>query len=1079
MPSYFRAGSEFAVNQVTTNNQTGVRVSSLPGNRYIIIWSSDASVANQADIIGRIFNSDGTPASGEFVVNTQTAAHQATPDVVALSNGNFVVTWVDYNAASDGDNTCIKAQIFDTNGVPIGGEFLVNVGTAGRQDSAEVSALSNGGFVITWDDLPSTDQFGRIYDAGGQAVSGAIRLNTNLTATQSSGEVIGLNNGNFLVVWRSTDTTADGDSNALKAQIFDPTGNMVGGEFRINTAGLGSQITPAITVLSNGNFVVAWQSGDATQDGSSSAIKAQLFAPDGSKIGGEFLVNTFGQDVQNAPTITALPDGGYFIAWFTNDPTQDGNLGAIKGQFFTAAGVRVGSEILLNTVTTGSQSQPSIAANADGSILVTWVTQAVSFGEQNIRGQVFRANDAPVIISNGGGDTALVEITENSSTVTQVAATDAFGTQAVSYTITGGADAALFTINATTGALSLITTADFELPGDSDSNNVYEVVVQASDGDLSDTQLILVSVTNVNEAPDITSNGGGANATVNVSENGTAVTTVAAGDVDGPSLTFAVSGGADAALFAIDPVTGVLSLVAAPNFEAPIDADGDNVYDVIVSVSDGYLIDTQSLLISVGNADEAPEILSGGGGATAALAIGENETAVTQVNGTDPDGNQPDYAIAGGADAALFTIDQVTGALSFLSAPDHETPADADGDNVYEVVVSASDGLLTDTQAISVTVTNANEAPVITSNGAGVTAAVTIDENQLAVATVASTDADGNPRSYSIVGGADAARFTIDAVTGALSLINAANFEAPGDVGANNVYDVIVEANDGSLSDTQAIAVTIANVNEAPVITSNGGGASAVIQTTENSRLLPSIQATDAEGSAITYSIVGGADAARFTLNATSGQLLFAASPNYEAPVDAGGNNVYDIIVQASDGVTVTTQTLAIAVNNLTDGATINGTNGGNTLTGTNAEDTIDGFGGNDTIIGGLGADRLFGGAGADRFVYNSIADSPTGSTFNPLSGATVSNMDSIRDFSRSQGDRISLSAIDANTAVAGNQAFAFIGTAAFSNVAGQLRYSQANGTTIVSGDINGDGVADFAIELNGVVNLQSGDFIL
>jgi Ca2+-binding RTX toxin-like protein len=118
-------------------------------------------------------------------------------------------------------------------------------------------------------------------------------------------------------------------------------------------------------------------------------------------------------------------------------------------------------------------------------------------------------------------------------------------------------------------------------------------------------------------------------------------------------------------------------------------------------------------------------------------------------------------------------------------------------------------------------------------------------------------------------------------------------------------------------------------------------------------------------------------------------------------------------------------------------------------------------------------------GADADRFVYNSLADSPTGSTFNPLSGATVSNMDSIRDFSRSQGDRISLSAIDASTTIAGDQAFTFIGTAAFSNVAGQLRYGQVNGTTIVSGDVNGDGIADFAIELNGLVNLQSGDFIL
>ena len=66
--------------------------------------------------------------------------------------------------------------------------------------------------------------------------------------------------------------------------------------------------------------------------------------------------------------------------------------------------------------------------------------------------------------------------------------------------------------------------------------------------------------------------------------------------------------------------------------------------------------------------------------------------------------------IVGGADAALFTIDAATGALSFLAAPDFEAPGDADGDNVYDVIVSASDGSFTDTQAIAVTVANVNEA---------------------------------------------------------------------------------------------------------------------------------------------------------------------------------------------------------------------------------------------------------------------------------------------------------------------------------------------------------------------------------
>jgi hypothetical protein len=1065
--SVFRIGSEFAVNQVTNLSQTGVRVASLPNGRYIVVWSSDANTPNEADIIGRIFNADGSPAGAEFAVSSQNVGHQATPDVVALTNGNFVVTWVDYNATQDGDSTSIKAQVFDGNGVPVGSEFLVNVSGVGRQDSAEVAALSNGGFVITWDDWPTTDMFGRIYGADGQATSGAIRMNSGTTGWQELGEVIGLANGNFLAMWRTTDTAADGSGDAIKARIFDPSGNAVGVEFRINTLANGSQNAPAVTVLANGNFVVTWVTSDTTQDGSSSAIKAQVFDASGNKVGLEFLVNSQGVNLQNSPTITALVDGGFFVSWFTNDAAQDGNLGAVKGRFFDAFGVPVGAEFLINTVTIGSQSQPSVAANADGSVMVTWVSSIDGFTDRNIRGQIFRVNDAPTINSDGGNSSAAISMGENASAVTTVVAADGFSPQPLTYSITGGADAALFTINGSTGALEFIVAPDFEAPTDNDGNNVYEVIVRVTDGDLSDSQAIAITVANVNEAPIITSNNGEESAALTVSENGGAVATVTATDIDSVSLSYAIVGGVDAALFAIDPVTGVLNFVGVPDFEAPIDADANNIYELLVAASDGSLIDTQSLLISIADVNEAPEILSGGGGSDAAYAIAEGDIDIATILASDPEGNPRSYSIIGGVDAARFAIDAVTGVLSFINAPNFEAPTDADGNNIYEVIVQASDGTLVDSQTLSVTVTNQNETPTITSNGGGASAAVALNENSLAVTTVQSIDPDGNPSSYSIVGGVDAARFAIDAVTGVLSFINAPNFEAPTDVGGNNVYNVIVQASDGVLVDTQALAVTVANVNEAPIITSNGGGTTASILSQENSRFLGSMTATDAEGATLTYSIAGGADAALFTINASTGMLLFVTAPDYETPLDAGANNVYDVVLQVSDGVNVTTQAVAVTVGNAFDGITLNGGNGSNVLTGTTGEDWIDGRGGADTITGGRGADRLTGGSGADRFVYTSVADS------------LLNQMDIITDFSRSQGDRISLSGIDANANIAGDQAFSFIGTAAFSNVAGQLRYQQVGGNTFLYGDVNGDGVADFGIQLSGNVALQAIDFTL
>ena len=217
-----------------------------------------------------------------------------------------------------------------------------------------------------------------------------------------------------------------------------------------------------------------------------------------------------------------------------------------------------------------------------------------------------------------------------------------------------------------------------------------------------------------------------------------------------------------------------------------------------------------------------PAITSNGGGNTAAVSIAENIAAVTTVTATDPDAGQTlSYSINGGADASKFAINVTTGALAFLTAPNFEAPTDAGGNNVYDVTVQVSDGNGgSDTQAIAVSVTDQNEVPnqlpTITSNGGGNTAAVSIAENGTAVTTVTATDPDaGQTLSYSINGGADASKFAINVTTGALAFLTAPNFEAPTDAGGNNVYDVTVQVSDGNGgSDTQAIAVTVTNQNE-------------------------------------------------------------------------------------------------------------------------------------------------------------------------------------------------------------------------------------------------------------------------
>ncbi len=272
-----------------------------------------------------------------------------------------------------------------------------------------------------------------------------------------------------------------------------------------------------------------------------------------------------------------------------------------------------------------------------------------------------------------------------------------------------------------------------------------------------------------------------------------------------------------------------------------------------------------------------------------------------------------------------------------------------------------------------------NVAPSITSNGASSAAAINIAENNAAVTIVTATDANaGTVLAYSIVGGADASKFTINATTGVLAFVSAPNFEAPTDAGANNVYDVQVQVSDGGLNDTQTIAVTVTNQNEAPTITSNGVGATVVINVAENSSAVTTVTATDPDaGATKTYAISGGADASKFTINAATGVLAFVSAPNFEVPTDAGANNVYDVQVRVSDGALTDTQTIAVTVTDMSEApiiTTIKGTSSNNTLTGTSGNDIMDGLAGNDTLAGLGGADQLIGGAGTDTAKYAASA---------------------------------------------------------------------------------------------------------
>ena len=493
-------------------------------------------------------------------------------------------------------------------------------------------------------------------------------------------------------------------------------------------------------------------------------------------------------------------------------------------------------------------------------------------------------------------------VAENQTAAYAVAA-DADG-DSLTYSLSG-TDAALFTIDPATGAVRFMAAPDFENPGDMDRDNVYDITVTASDNTNDTNQDVAIRVTNVNDnTPSFTSD-----ASVNVAENQTAAYTAVAADADGDTLTYSLSG-TDAALFTIDPATGVVSFIAPPDFENPGDAGRNNVYDIVVTASDGPNDANQPVAITVTNVnDNTPSFTS-----DATASVTENRTLAYTAMATDADGDALTYSLSG-TDAALFTINAATGEVRFITAPDFENPGDDDDNNVYDIIVTASDNTNETEHAVAITVTNENDNDPIFTSGA----AVSVAENQSAdsvLYTAQATDEDGDALTYSL-SGTDAARFTIDPATGAVRFIASPDFENPDDAGGNNVYDITVTASDGTNETEHNVAITVTNENDNDPIFNSGNSVS-VAENQSADSVLYTAQATDEDGDSLTYSL-SGTDAARFTIDPTTGAVRFIASPDFENPDDADRNNVYDITVTASDGTNETEHNVAITVTNEND----------------------------------------------------------------------------------------------------------------------------------------------------------------
>lgn len=641
------AGGELPANTGTVASQTAhtdaqQAVAADPTGAFVVAWASDNQDGAGAGIFAQRFDAAGAKVGAEFQVNTTFLGDQVEAAVVKGADGSFVVSWsgpildvLGITILGEG----IYFQRFDASGNPVGGEQQVALALLEDFSQPSIAMNTAGDFSISWTrafgDGSGDGVFARQFHADGTPDGAMFQVNVTTAGDQNDSTVAYDGTGNLIVTW--TSAGQDGSGTGVYGRRFDSSGSALGGEIQIHTTTAGNQSEASVAADGVGNFVVSWSSQG--QDGSGLGIYAQRFDAAGARVGGEFLVNVTTSGDQHESRTAMDSAGNFTIAWTSTG--QD--FGATDGIYFRqydSTGTAMSLETLVNRTIAGDQSDASIALNDSGRMIVAWSGNGPGDGDgvffqryvdgpntapvNTVPATQTTVEDTTLVFSSGGGNGISIADTSAAGNPVSVTLTATSGTVSLSgltgltFTAGDGTSDATMTfsgtiadINNALNGLSFTPTLDFAGSA-AVAITTNDLGYSGSGGPLSTSTSVTINVTPVNDhVPTITSDGGAASASISVAENTTAVTTVVGTDADlpTPTLTYSIAGGADAARFGIDASTGALSFVAAPNYEASTDANGDNVYQVVVSASDGTFAATQALAVTVTNVNEPPTIV--------------------------------------------------------------------------------------------------------------------------------------------------------------------------------------------------------------------------------------------------------------------------------------------------------------------------------------------------------------------------------------------------------------------------------------------------------------------------------------
>ena len=866
------------------------------------------SVRNDSSVTSAIINyatgtflNDVIALANGTVDIARIAAYSSSLNSLIASDQNIdessldqVLSLTDDSVTTDEDNN-LEFSPLDNDSIDAGSDYYGL--------SVSISAPSNGSASLDESNnityTPNENYFGT------DSLTYTVYVDGTSASANINIDVVSINDPPTFKDFVSTSSIDENTLNVLSVTVEDVEDDVIGYSLSGNDAEkLSISTSGAITFKTNPDFEAP------TDTNSDNLYEITVEASDGTDTVSDALVITI-LDIENEgnPIIEGLSsqsineNDSIGISFTVSDPQNDTitySLTGVDAALFTLTFDG------LNASLTSTSKDYELPEDSDANnvyLVSVNFSDDLNTSSQEIEVSISNINDNDPLITSIGSFT----VPENQQTVATLTASDADNDD-LTFSINGG-DSNDFGIT-DSGVLTLNTNPNFEV------KNNYSFSASVTDGLYSASTSITVNISDVNEVPIFGAIAG----EISVNENlNTSLTTITASDEDGDTLAYTLTGD-DSSLLSIDS-TGNVSFKASPDFEIPSDSNEDNIYSFAVVANDGSLSATSpNVLVTINNLnDNAPIFVD----LSSSVEVTNGQTNVFDISTTDADGDDVTLSKAG-TDSSAFTITD-SGNLSFTSAPDFANPTDNDGDNVYKLNITASDGSFTTTSdEVSITVLEVNNPPVIND----LQTSYSHSENTIEMATFSVSDPENNTLTVG-VSGDDSTGFVVED-NSILKYIGGVNFENPTDSDANNVYNIQVFADDGFNRTTQAVEITVSDVPEGPEFV----GLETQVFVEENIRIITPISVVDPEGSGVSWAINGGADESlfrTFTVDAANGSLAFQSfeGADYEEPNDANNDGVYEVQLRAVEDTAEALETiidLLVTVTDIKDTYTINGT---------------------------------------------------------------------------------------------------------------------------------------------------------